>query len=155
MPRMRISAKAEYAVRAAVELAASDGEKPLKAALIAEAQDIPLPFLENLMGDLRQAGVVRSHRGPEGGFSLDRPADEVTLADVIRAVDGPLASIRGGRPESTSYGGPAEPLTRVWIAVRASLRSVLETTTLADVVSDRLPEPVAQLAKDPDAWKRR
>jgi Rrf2 family protein len=152
---MRISAKAEYAVRAAVELAAADGAKPLKAARIAEAQEIPLPFLENLMGDLRQAGVVRSHRGPEGGFSLDRPAEEVTLADVIRAVDGPLASVRGDRPENTSYSGPAEPLTRVWIAVRASLRSVLEATTLEDVVRGRLPEPVQALAKDPDAWKRR
>src|SRR6266513_468491 len=109
MPPMRISAKAEYAVRAAVELAASDADKPLKAARIAEAQNIPLPFLENLMGDLRQAGVVRSHRGPEGGFSLDRPADDVTLADVIRAVDGPLASVRGDRPENTSYAGSAEP----------------------------------------------
>jgi Rrf2 family protein len=155
MRAMRISAKAEYAVRAAVELAASDDDKPLKAARIAEAQAIPLPFLENLMGDLRQAGIVRSHRGPEGGFSLDRPAEEVTLADVIRAVDGPLASVRGDRPENTSYGGSAEPLTRVWIAVRASLRSVLEATTVADVVSDRLPEPVLQLAKDPDAWQRR
>jgi Rrf2 family protein len=152
---MRISAKAEYAVRAAVELAAADDEKPLKAARIAEAQEIPLPFLENLMGDLRQAGVVRSHRGPEGGFSLDRPADEVTLADVIRAVDGPLASVRGDRPENTSYSGAAEPLTRVWIAVRASLRSVLEATTLDDVVKGRLPEPVQALAKDPDAWQRR
>jgi Rrf2 family protein len=152
---MRISAKAEYAVRAAVELAAADGAKPLKAARIAEAQEIPLPFLENLMGDLRQAGVVRSHRGPEGGFSLDRPAEEVTLADVIRAVDGPLASVRGDRPENTSYSGPAEPLTRVWIAVRASLRSVLEATTLEDVVKGRLPEPVQALAQDPDAWKRR
>jgi Rrf2 family protein len=152
---MRISAKAEYAVRAAVELAAADGEKPLKAALIAEAQDIPLPFLENLMGDLRQAGVVRSHRGPEGGFALDRPAAEITLADVIRAVDGPLASIRGGRPEDTSYGGSAEPLTRVWIALRANLRAVLEATTLDDVVKGRLPAPVQALADDPDAWKRR
>jgi Rrf2 family protein len=152
---MRISAKAEYAVRAAVELAAADGEKPLKAARIAEAQEIPLPFLENLMGDLRQSGVVRSHRGPEGGFALDRPASEITLADVIRAVDGPLASIRGGRPEDTSYGGAAEPLTRVWIALRANLRAVLEATTLDDVVSGRLPAPVQSLADDPDAWQRR
>ncbi|MCW3066748.1 MAG: Rrf2 family transcriptional regulator [Solirubrobacterales bacterium] len=152
---MRISAKAEYAVRAAVELAAADGEKPLKAARIAEAQEIPLPFLENLMGDLRQSGVVRSHRGPEGGFALDRPAAEITLADVIRAVDGPLASIRGGRPEDTSYGGAAEPLTRIWIALRANLRAVLEATTLADVVSGRLPAPVQSLADDPDAWQRR
>ena len=152
---MRISAKAEYAVRAAVELAATDPSKPHKAALIAEAQDIPLPFLENLMGDLRQAGIVRSHRGPEGGFSLDRPADEVTLADVIRAVDGPMASVRGERPERTSYAGVAEPLTRVWIAVRASLRSVLEATTLADVIKDELPAQVKELAANPDAWQRR
>ena len=125
---MRISAKAEYAVRAAVELAAATGDKPVKAERLATAQEIPLNFLENILGELRHAGVVRSQRGAEGGFRLARPATEVTIADVIRAVDGPLASIRGGPPEGVTYDGSAASLPKVWIAVRASLRGVLELT---------------------------
>ncbi|MDQ6775139.1 MAG: Rrf2 family transcriptional regulator [Actinomycetota bacterium] len=152
---MRISAKAEYAVRAAVELAAASGEKPVKAERLATAQEIPLNFLENILGELRHAGVVRSQRGAEGGFRLARPATEVTIADVIRAVDGPLASIRGGPPESVSYSGAATPLPNVWIAVRASLRSVLERVTLADVAGDKLPPHVIKLAQDPEAWVTR
>ncbi|HWC87917.1 MAG TPA: Rrf2 family transcriptional regulator [Solirubrobacteraceae bacterium] len=152
---MRISAKAEYAVRAAVELAAATGEKPVKAERLATAQEIPLNFLENILGELRHAGVVRSQRGAEGGFRLARPASEVTIADVIRAVDGPLASIRGGPPEDVSYTGAAEPLPKVWIAVRASLRGVLERVTLADVAGDQLPEHVIKLAQDPEAWVTR
>jgi Rrf2 family protein len=152
---MRISAKAEYAVRAAVELAAATGEKPVKAEQLATAQEIPLNFLENILGELRHAGVVRSQRGAEGGFRLARPANEVTIADVIRAVDGPLASIRGGPPESVSYAGAAEPLPSVWIAVRASLRGVLERVTLADVASGKLPPHVIKLAQDPEAWVTR
>jgi Rrf2 family protein len=149
---MRISAKAEYAVRAAVELAAASGEKPVKAERLATAQEIPLNFLENILGELRHAGVVRSQRGAEGGFRLARPASEVTIADVIRAVDGPLASIRGGPPEDVSYSGAAGALPNVWIAVRASLRGVLERVTLADVAADRLPAHVTKLAQDPEAW---
>jgi len=149
---MRISAKAEYAVRAAVELAAASGEKPVKAERLATAQEIPLNFLENILGELRHAGVVRSQRGAEGGFRLARPASEVTIADVIRAVDGPLASIRGGPPEDVSYSGAAEALPDVWIAVRASLRGVLERVTLADVAASQLPAHVVKLAKDPEAW---
>ena len=149
---MRISAKAEYAVRAAVELAAASGDKPVKAERLATAQEIPLNFLENILGELRHAGVVRSQRGAEGGFRLARPAAEVTIADVIRAVDGPLASIRGGPPEDVSYDGAAESLPKVWIAVRASLRGVLERVTLADVAADRLPAHVTKLAQDPEAW---
>jgi len=152
---MRISAKAEYAVRAAVELAAASGEKPVKAERLATAQEIPLNFLENILGELRHAGVVRSQRGAEGGFRLARPAEQVTIADVIRAVDGPLASIRGGPPEHVSYAGAAEPLTNVWIAVRASLRGVLEQVTLADLAADKLPEHVRKLASDPEAWVTR
>jgi Rrf2 family protein len=152
---MRISAKAEYAVRAAVELAAADGEKPVKAERLATAQDIPLNFLENILGELRHAGIVRSQRGAEGGFRLARPATEVTIADVIRAVDGPLASIRGGPPESVTYAGAAESLPNVWIAVRASLRGVLERVTLADVAADKLPSHVVKLAQDPEAWVTR
>jgi Rrf2 family protein len=149
---MRISAKAEYAVRAAVELAAASGDKPVKAERLATAQEIPLNFLENILGELRHAGVVRSQRGAEGGFRLARPAAEVTIADVIRAVDGPLASVRGGPPEHVTYSGAAEPLTAVWIAVRANLRAVLEQVTLADLAAGELPPHVSQLAKDPEAW---
>ena len=152
---MRISAKAEYAVRAAVELAAATGDKPVKAERLASAQEIPLNFLENIPGELRHAGVVRSQRGAEGGFRLARPASEVTIADVIRAVDGPLASVRGGPPESVAYVGAAEPLTNVWIAVRASLRGVLERVTLADLAADKLPAHVRKLAEDPEAWVTR
>jgi Rrf2 family protein len=152
---MRISAKADYAVRAAVELAAATDEKPVKAERIASAQDIPLNFLENILGELRHAGVVRSHRGAEGGFRLAKPAAEITIADIIRAVEGPLASVRGGPPEETSYPGSSEALPRVWIAVRANLRQVVEHVTVADVASGKLPAPVEKLAEDPEAWVTR
>src|ERR1700729_3514717 len=109
---MRISAKADYAVRALVELAAAEGEKPVKAERIATAQGIPLNFLENILGELRHAGIVRSHRGAEGGFRLAKPASEITVADVIRAVEGPLASVRGAPPEEASYGGAPPRLLR-------------------------------------------
>jgi len=118
---MRISARADYAVRAAVELAAA-GEGPTKGEAIARAQGIPLKFLENILGDLRHSGIVRSQRGADGGYWLARPADQITVADVIRAVEGPLASVRGGPPEDVAYAGAAESLSSVWIAVRASLR---------------------------------
>ncbi|MBV9194325.1 MAG: Rrf2 family transcriptional regulator [Solirubrobacterales bacterium] len=152
---MRISAKADYAVRAAVELAAAPGEKPVKAERIATAQDIPLNFLENILGELRHAGIVRSQRGAEGGFRLAKPAERLTIADVIRAVEGPLASVRGGPPEETSYPGPSQALPRVWIAVRANLRRVVEHVTVADVAQGRLPAAVDELAEDPDAWVTR
>jgi Rrf2 family protein len=151
---MRISARADYAVRAAVELAAA-GDGPTKGEAIASAQAIPLKFLENILGDLRHAGIVRSQRGADGGYWLARPAAEVTVADVIRAVDGPLASVRGGRPEDVAYNGASQPLVQVWIAVRASLRSVVERVTLADIAADRLPARVAKLAQDPEAWVTR
>ena len=151
---MRISARADYAVRAAVELAAA-GEGPTKGEAIAQAQAIPLKFLENILSDLRHAGIVRSQRGAEGGYWLARPPGEISVADVIRAVDGPLASVRGGRPEDVAYNGAAEPLAQVWIAVRASLRSVVERVTLADVASGRLPSRVTKLADDPEAWVTR
>lgn len=151
---MRISAKADYAVRAAVELAAAGGG-PVKGDQIAKAQDIPLKFLENILTDLRRAGIVRSQRGADGGYWLNRPAKEVSVADVIRAVEGPLASIRGQRPEEVGYQGAAEPLQQVWIAVRASLRSVVERVTLADLAAGKLPANVGKLAKDPEAWVTR
>jgi Rrf2 family protein len=148
---VRVSAKADYAIRAAVELAAA-GDGPVKGERIAEAQQIPPNFLENILADLRNAGVVASRRGAEGGYWLARPADEVSLAEVIRAVDGPLANVRGVRSEQVSYEGSAEPLRDVWVAVRASLRSVLEQVTLADVAANTLPPEIKALAADPDAW---
>jgi len=148
---VRVSAKADYAIRAAIELALA-GEGPVKGDAIAKAQEIPPNFLENILADLRNAGLVASRRGAEGGYWLARPAGEVTLADVIRAVDGPLANVRGIRSEQVAYSGSAEPLRDVWIAVRASLRGVLERVTLADLASGELPAPVRALAADPDAW---
>src|SRR3954467_6752257 len=151
---VRISAKADYAVRAALELAAAD-EPPVKGERIAESQSIPLKFLENILGDLRQAGLVVSQRGPGGGYRLERPAGEISVADIIRAVDGPLASVRGERPESMEYAGPAEHLAPVWIALRASVRAVLEHVTLQDIIDGKIPPEVAELASDPDAARRR
>ena len=151
---MRISAKVDYAVRAAVELAGA-GDKPMKGERIATAQGIPLNFLENILSDLRHAGLVRSQRGAEGGYWLARGADAIFVADVIRAVEGPLASVRGVPPEETAYDGAAEALQRVWIATRASLRDVLENTSLADVATGKLPGPVNRLAQDEEAWHTR
>jgi len=149
---MRVSAKADYAVRAMVELAASGGG-PLKAERISQAQAIPIKFLENIMSDLRNAGLVRSQRGVEGGYWLARPAGQIDLAQVIRAVDGPLANVRGLRSEEVSYTGTAEPLREVWVAVRASLRRVLEAVTLADVAGGELPAEIVSLTADDDAWQ--
>ena len=151
---MRISAKADYAVRAATELASAK-EGPTKGDAIARAQDIPLRFLENILGDMRQAGIVRSQRGAEGGYWLAKPAKEITVADVIRAVEGPLAAIRGEAPEDVVSSGSAESLGRLWVAVRASLRTVLENVTLADLAEGKLPARVDKLADDPEAWVRR
>jgi Rrf2 family protein len=148
---MRVSAKADYAIRATVELAAA-GPGPVKGDRLAQAQEIPTNFLENILVDLRNAGLVASKRGADGGYWLARPANEITLADVIRAVDGPLANVRGMRPEALAYGGTAEPLRDVWVAVRASLRGVLEQVTLADLAAGALPGNVRELAADPDAW---
>jgi len=148
---MRVSAKADYAIRAAVELAAA-GDGPVKGDRIATAQAIPSNFLENILADLRNSGLIASRRGAEGGYWLARPAAEISVADVIRAVDGPLANVRGVRSEQLEYSGSAEPLRVVWIAVRASLRGVLEQVTLADLASGRLPDHVRELAADPDAW---
>jgi Rrf2 family protein len=150
---VRVSAKVDYAVRACIELAAA-GEGPLKGERIAQAQDIPLKFLENILGDLRNAGLVRSQRGVEGGYWLARTPEEVTIADVIRAVEGPIANVRGERPENVEYAGSAERLREVWVAVRANLRAVLEQVTLADLARGELPEGIAELVADPDAWSR-
>jgi Rrf2 family protein len=149
---MRISAKTDYALRAAIELAAAPAGAPLKAERIAGAQEVPLRFLENILSELRHAGVVESRRGAEGGYLLARPAAEVALADVVRAVDGPLANVGGRRPDALEYGGSATALRDVWVAVRAGLREVLERTTLADVAAGELPAEVAALIEPEDAW---
>jgi Rrf2 family protein len=149
---VRVSAKTDYAIRAALELAAAPDDKPVKGERIATAQAIPLRFLENILMQLRHAGLVDSRRGADGGYRLARPAAEVTLADVIRAIDGPLAGVSGVRPETLDFSGTAEPMRDVWIAVRAALRGVLERVTLADVVAGELPAHVRALVADEDAW---
>jgi Rrf2 family protein len=149
---VRVSAKTDYALRAALELAAAPDEKPVKGERIATAQAIPLRFLENILMQLRHAGLVESRRGADGGYRLARPPAEVTLADVIRAIDGPLAGVSGARPETLDFEGVAAPMRDVWIAVRASLRGVLERVTLADVVAGELPAHVRELVADEDAW---
>src|SRR5689334_2313255 len=149
---MRVSAKVDYAVRAGTELAAAAGTGPIKGDHLATAQKIPLKFLENILLDLKHAGLVQSQRGADGGYWLALPPEQISLADVIRAVEGPIANVRGLRPEQVEYGGAAEQLRDVWIAVRANLRAVLETVTLADVAAGRLPADVARIAADPDAW---
>jgi Rrf2 family protein len=152
---MRITAKADYAVRAALELAASEDGEPIKGERLSEAQDIPLQFLEHILLELKHARLIRTKRGMHGGYWLARPPDEITLADVIRAVEGPLANIQDSAPEDTSYPGPAEPLREVWIAVRANLRAVLESITLADLTSGELPAEIRELTENPDAWVHR
>jgi Rrf2 family protein len=152
---VRISAKADYAVRAAVELAAAPPGKPVKAEAVARSQDIPREFLENILRDLRRGGLVRSLRGAEGGSMLARPPSEIRLAEILRAVEGPLAAVRGVRPEALEYHGPAESLVDVWIAVRANLRAVLDEVTLADVASGRLPAAVRAAAAEPANWRPR
>ena len=150
---MRVSAKSDYAVRALIELA-SQGEGHVKGERIAQAQEIPVKFLENILIDLRNAGLVASRRGADGGYRLARPADEISVADVIRAVDGPLANVRGQRSEDVSYSGSAERLRDVWIALRASLRAVLENVTIGDLARGELPASIEALAAAPDAWSR-
>jgi Rrf2 family protein len=152
---MHVTAKADYAVRAAVELAAGSQDAPRKVDEVAQAQGIPLSFLENILTQLRSSGIVRSQRGPEGGYWLARPAEEVNLAQVIRAVDGPLVGVRGQRPEEVEYIGSAESLQQVWIALRANLRKVLEHVTVADVASGKLPKNVMTLTREEEAWETR
>jgi Rrf2 family protein len=151
---VRISAKADYAVRAAVELAGS-GEDPVKGERLAEAQDIPLQFLEHILLELKHARLVRARRGARGGYWLARPPEEITLANVIRAVEGPLANIQDMAPEATDYPGSAKELTDVWVAVRASLRRVLENVTVADLRDGQIPAEILALTKDEGAWVTR
>jgi Rrf2 family protein len=152
---MRISAKADYALRATAELAASPPGKPVKAEQLARAQGIPVKFLLNILSELKHAHVVQSHRGADGGYALARPAAQISLADVIRAVEGPLANVHESAPEDLIYTGAAESLREIWIAVRASLRLVLEEVSLADLARGDLPDKVRQLSRDPDTWAAR
>jgi len=152
---MHVTAKADYAVRAVVELAGSSQAEPRKVDDIAQAQSIPVSFLENILTQLRSSGVVRSQRGPEGGYWLARPAEELDLAHVIRAVEGPLVGVRGQRPEEIEYTGSAESLQQVWVALRANLRKVLEETTVANVAEGKLPKEVSALTKTESAWEPR
>ena len=151
MTVMRLSARADYALRAAIELAAA-GPGHVTADQLARAQQIPGKFLETILTQLRRAGLIRSQRGPEGSFWLARPATEISLADIIRVIDGQLTGVRGERPENVTYPGVAGPLQRVWIALRANERAVLEQVTLADIVSGELPDVVRRLTDNPRAW---
>jgi Rrf2 family protein len=151
---VRITARADYAVRAAVELAAAEaGGGPVKGEVLARRQRIPQNFLENILTELRRAGIVRTRRGAEGGYQLARPAAEVTVADVLRAVEGPLAAVQGIRPDALEYGGAAARLPEVWVALRASLRDVLEHVTIADIARGRLPAAVTKRTRTDDAWR--
>ncbi len=150
---MRITAKVDYAIRAAAELGAAPAGVPVKGEALARAQGIPLRFLENILRELRHAGIVRTQRGADGGYQLARPADRVNLADIIRAVEGPLAAVQGERPEDLRFDGAARDLPEVWIALRANLRSVLEAVTLADLATGRLPRSIRALASKPEARK--
>lgn len=151
---MRITAKVDYGVRAVVELAAS-GPSPLKGDVLAQRQRIPAKFLENILADLRRAGLVASQRGADGGYWLAVSASSISVADVIRAVEGPLADVHGMAPERVDYPGSAQGLRRVWVATRAALRDLLEQVTVADIAADRLPPAFEDLLGDPDAWARR
>src|SRR3984893_5570042 len=153
--RMHVTAKADYAVRAVVELAHSKQDSPRKVDEVAQAQGIPVSFLENILTQLRSSGIVRSQRGPEGGYWLAQPAEEVNLAQIIRAVEGPLVGVRGQRPEEIEYVGSAESLQQVWIALRANLRKVLENVTVAQVAAGKLPKEVVALTRQEEAWETR
>ena len=152
---MHVTAKADYAVRAVIELAGSKQDAPRKVDDVAQAQGIPVSFLENILTQLRSTGIVRSQRGPEGGYWLAQPPEEVNLAQIIRAVEGPLVGVRGQRPEEIEYHGSAESLQQVWVALRANLRKVLEHVTVADVASGHLPRDVLALTREDEAWHTR
>jgi Rrf2 family protein len=149
---MRISAKEDYALRAVLELAVA-APAVVKRDRIAEAQDIPAAFLETILLELKRAELVEAQRGPEGGFRLARPASEISVADVIRAVSGPLATVRGVRPPALEYGGSAAEVPALWVALRASIRGVLEAVMLQDLADGKLPARIRRLAEDPAHWE--
>lgn len=150
---MRVSAKSDYALRALIELAVRPEGAPVSAEELGRLQSIPHGFLQAILADLRRAGIVLSQRGQSGGWRMARPAGEVTVADVIRAIDGPLVSVHGTRPESVDYNASAGALQLVWIAARSSLRDVCEQVSILDLAEQKLPRPVAARAKDQDAWQ--
>ena len=155
---MHISARVDYGMRALLELVGPSAEAPralVKGDALAAAQAVPVKFLEAILRDLRIAGIVESRRGAEGGYRLAQPANQVTVADVVRALDGPLAAVRGERPEDLTYAGPAEHLQEVWLAARVAIRSVLEAVTLAQVARGELPAELINLLEMPGAWERR
>jgi Rrf2 family protein len=152
---MRVTAKVDYAVRAAIELASLEPDVPIKGDQLALAQDIPIKYLENILAEMHRSGLVRSRRGARGGYWLAKPSSEITVADIIRAIEGPLANVQGVQPQAVTFTGSAEPLQRMWICVRASLRGVLEHVTLADLVAGVLPPEVDALADGDDAWEPR
>lgn len=152
---MHITPKVDHAVRTLLEITAADQAAAVKAEAIAAAQQIAPKVLESVLAELRRAGLVTSRRGPDGGYRLARPAHAISIADVIRAVEGPLASVRGLRPEEVRYPGAAEPLQQVWIALRVNIRAVLENVTLADIATGALPDFLVDLTADPGAWARR
>lgn len=150
---MRVSAKSDYALRALIEMAAGEGSDPVSAEELGRRQEIPLGFLQSILADLRRAGIVMSQRGQYGGWRLARPAAEVSVADVVRAVDGPLVSVHGLRPESVSYNEAAETLQLVWIATRASMRDVLETVSIDNLANRKVPEAIVERTRQDEAWR--
>jgi Rrf2 family protein len=152
---MHVTARGDYAVRALLELAAADDDRLHTTDELAAAQNLPRKFLESILGDLRRAGLVISQRGVDGGYKLSRPAWSVTVADVLRAVEGPLTGVKGLRPENAEYVGSAEHLQEVWIAVRAAIREVLDRVTLAQVAAGELPDQVKRWVAEPEAWQTR
>jgi Rrf2 family protein len=154
MTSVRLNARVDYALRAVVELASAgaSADHPVTAERLASGQGIPAKFLESILVQLRRGGIIQAQRGPDGGYWLARPANQVSLADVIRVIDGPLANVRGHRPEELGYQGAATALKEVWIALRASERQILELVTVADVARNQLPRRVRALAADPRAW---
>ncbi|WP_029151069.1 RrF2 family transcriptional regulator [Microbacterium indicum] len=151
---MRISARADYAVRAIAELAKHEGDGPETAEEIARQQDIPHRFLEGILTDLRRSGLIASTRGARGGHQLARPGDAITVADIIRAVEGPLVWVRDARPSDIELDGAAGPLVHVWVALRANVRAVLESVTAADLANDQLPASITALTADDSAWSQ-
>lgn len=155
---MRVSSRVDYAVRACVLLALKSPNRAagLTTSLeLSDGQEIPAKYLESILGTLKRGGLIGSQRGAEGGYWLERPPAEISIADIIRVVEGPMAEVRGEAPENLEYSGPTVPLERVWLAVRASLRSVLEATTLQSILDDELPQIIDDLLSDPTAWRRR
>ena len=149
---MRLPGRTDYALRAALELAASP-EGPVTTDALSQRQGIPTSYLGAILAELRKAGIVRARRGPEGGWTLARPAADISLADVIRAIDGPLTNVSGTRPEDLHYSGAASGLPQVLVALRAAERQILEAVSLADVVEEHLPARVRKLTEDPAAWR--